>query len=73
MTLSYLKNKQHIYNWREKNREEWNDYMRDINRKQYLEHKDKINQKRNELNKLREMICILHNVNYLGKSKYSIY
>jgi hypothetical protein len=53
MTLSYLKNKQHIYNWREKNREEWNDYMRDINRKQYLEHKDKINQKRNELNKLR--------------------
>jgi exopolysaccharide biosynthesis predicted pyruvyltransferase EpsI len=53
MTLSYLKNKQHIYNWREKNREEWNDYMRDINRKQYIEHKDKINQKRNELNKLR--------------------
>ena len=42
MTLSYLKNKQHIYNWREKNREEWNDYMRDINRKQYIEHKDKI-------------------------------
>lgn len=54
MTQSYLKNKKHIYTWREKNREDWNDYMRDINRKQYLENKDKINQKRYELNRLRK-------------------
>jgi hypothetical protein len=37
-----IRQREHIYKWRESNREKYNEYSRQKNREQYLNFKDKI-------------------------------
>ena len=48
MTISYEKNKVHIYKWRETHREEYNKYMLEVNLCRYDSIKDNFNKKRRE-------------------------
>jgi hypothetical protein len=54
MPVSYEKNKEHIYKWRENNKDEYNSYMRKLYSNLPGETRDKIRQRRRELYSLRK-------------------
>lgn len=45
MTINYEKNKVHIYNWTEKNREKWNELSRAKMKRYYERNKEEKKQK----------------------------
>lgn len=53
MTNNYEKNKKHILKWREEHKEEFNNYMKQKTLERYYRCRDKINERRCELKKLR--------------------
>jgi hypothetical protein len=59
MPVSYEKNKEHIYKWRENNKSEYNTYMRKLFANLPDEARDKIRQRRRELYALRKDVFYL--------------
>lgn len=54
MTSSYIKNKEHIYNWRDAHKDQWNEYMNKYTTERYYRIRDEYNEKRKELYHLRK-------------------
>jgi hypothetical protein len=51
---TYKQNKNAINKWRDNHRAEWNEYMSKMNIERYYTHRDEINERRNELYRLRK-------------------
>ena len=56
--------KRAIYNYREKNKEEYNRYMLELNMKRYVNNKEEMNKRRNELSYWRKQ----NDYDYMAKT-----